>query len=287
MTDLEGVAGVISSEDWCDPASRYYGRACEMLTRETNAAVEGFLEAGATEILVADGHGCGAIDPTLLHPRAELVRNWPEGGAYPFSLDDRAFDAAAWIGQHPKSGTVRGHLCHTNVMAMRDMTINGVSVGEFGELVLCAGELGVRCIFAAGCEAFCREARDFVPGIETAAVKRGTQTEPGHHLPAAAYRRHNSAAIHLSPEEARRRVREGARRALDRARREEFGLVRFEPPYELVAVYRADQANPPRVVRQTHPSSVIVLLNAPRKLEPICEADPLTAAIQQGHAPRA
>ena len=277
MTDLEGVAGVLDSENWCLRDSKYYEPAKELLTREANAAIEGFLEAGATDILVADGHGYGGIISSLLHPAAELARNWASGAARPFSLNAKPFDVAAWVGQHPKSGTLRGHLCHTGSMGVRELTINGVSVGEFGELVFCAGELGVRSIFASGCQAFTEEARALVPGIETVAVKRGTQTDPGHSLPADAYRKHNAMAIHLSPEEARRRIREGAAKGLRRAADEDFGRVVLEPPYEAVIVLRSDAENPPRIGRNRHPRSVIELLNLPWQLEPLTNADPLNA----------
>lgn len=278
MTDLEGVAGVLDSLNWCLRESRYYETAKELLTREVNAAIEGFLSAGATEFLVADGHGWGGINPALLHPAAELARNWPAGKAYPFSLDNGHFEYAAWIGQHPKAGTIRGHLCHTGNMGVRDLCINGMSMGEFGEIALCAGELGVRSIFASGCQAFTEEAKAFVPGIETVAVKRGTQTDPGHAVPMAAYRKHNAAAIHLQPEEARRRIRAGARQALLRAGKESFGLVTMKPPYEMTMILRATETEPPRIARARHDKSVIALLNTSRTVTPLHSADPLAMA---------
>ena len=70
MTDMEGVAGIQNSPDWCRPpapesSGRYYDLGKELLTREVNAAVEGLFEGGATEVLVADGHGPGGIRPLL------------------------------------------------------------------------------------------------------------------------------------------------------------------------------------------------------------------------------
>ncbi|MBU0714339.1 MAG: M55 family metallopeptidase [Verrucomicrobia bacterium] len=278
MTDLEGVAGVCDSENWCRPEGRYYEFGKELLTREVNAAIEGFMSAGATGFLVADGHGAGAINPALLHSAAELARYWPAGKAYPFSLDDGRFKYAVWIGQHPKAGTIRGHLCHTGGMNVRDLCINGVSVGEFGAVALCAGELGVRTIFASGCQAFTEEAKALVPGIETVAVKRGTQDDPGHTLSATAYRKHNMAAIHLQPEEARRRIREGARQALLRAGKETFGLVHLPPPYDLVGILRAQENEPPRMYRAHHDKSVIALLNTSPATTSLYAGDPLAIA---------
>ncbi len=275
MTDLEGVSGVQDSSQWCNPRGRYYDMACELLTREVNAAIEGFLTGDAAEILVADGHGSGALIPGLLHRSAELARNWPAGRPYPFSMDSRPFDVAAWIGQHPKAGTGGGHLCHTGNMGVRDQTINGQSVGEFGEGVFSAWELGIRVIFATGCEAFTQEARALVPGIETVAVKRGLQTDPGHNLPAAAYREHNVAAIHSSVASARERIAAGALHALARARKESFGAgTPPAAPYRRVQVMRNTDTQPPRMLVSEHPDSIIALLNQTGQTVPI-DYDPL------------
>jgi len=274
MTDLEGVCGVTNFEDWCTPASRYYEKAKDLLTREVNAAVEGFLEGGADGVTVADGHGHGAIDSTTIHARAELMRGWPK--VWPFALDEGDYDAIAWVGQHAKSGTIQGHLCHTGSFVCRDISVNGLSVGEFGRLALCASELRIPVIFACGDEAFAREAQALVPGVETVAVKRGVNTEPGHHLPAEAYSKLNTAAVHLSTEEARSRIRAGAKKAVERARDKDFGIIGLKPPYEMVAVYRSDATNPPRVSRTQHPKSVIELFRLPLQLEAIEKADPLT-----------
>ncbi len=258
MTDLEGVAGVI---DW-QWAQSNYELARNLLTMEVNAAIEGFFAGGAAGILVADAHGPGAINPEKLHPKAELSRNWPRGKAG-FSMDEQKFDFAAWVGQHPMAGTVGGHMTHTGDTGVRQKDINGIVVGEFGELVLVASSLGVRSIFAAGCEAFCREARDFVPGIETVSVKKGTQTEPGHHLPQSAYKMLNTGAIHLHPEESRRRIKEGAKRAISRAVKEDFGLVEVPPPpYTRTTIIRGGSDHPPLIIKQTHPDSLIGMLSA-------------------------
>jgi len=84
MTDLEGVAGVMDRQNYVLFDSRYYELSKELLTEEVNAAIEGFFEAGAGYILVADGHGYGGINQLLLDPRVELIRGfpdpWPFGG---------------------------------------------------------------------------------------------------------------------------------------------------------------------------------------------------------------
>ena len=90
MTDMEGVAGLMDSDNWCHPPSeghpgRYYELGKQLLTEEVNAAVDGLCDAGADDLVVADGHGAGGINPLLLDRRCKLMRGWPE--KWPFGLD--------------------------------------------------------------------------------------------------------------------------------------------------------------------------------------------------------
>ena len=270
MTDLEGVANVINFQDWCDPAGRYYEVGKELLTREVNAAIDGFFAGGATEVVVADGHGHGAINGMLLDPRAELMRGWPT--RFPLLLDEKrdgsgydavGYDAVAWIGQHAMAGTPFAHLAHTQGFNYVDLSVNGVSIGEFGQVALCAGELGTPCILLSGDEAACAEAEDLAPGIVTVAVKRGTTPGRGDELPSEAYAKRNLGAIHLHPDRARAAIRAGAERAVRQAQLEPPGLVKLTPPYERVARFRGDALHAPTTSRETHASSVIALLNMP------------------------
>jgi len=268
MTDLEGVAGVRDSEQWCGPDGRYYDLARKLLTLEVNAAISGFSAGGAREIVVCDGHGRGAVDVELLDPRAQLERGWPEGWPGP-SLAAGKFDAVAWVGQHAKAGTPYAHLAHTQSWNYVDLSINKVSIGELGQLALCANELGVRAIFASGDKAFSEEARALVPGIETVSVKRGTTPGRGDDLTADQYGRRNTAAVHLHPVIARTLIRTGAERAIRRAQTETFGGIDVKRPLERVARFRPSQAGQPLLVsRESHPSSVIALMNLPFNPKP-------------------
>lgn len=265
MTDLEGVAGVMDFVNWCTPESRYYELAKEFLTLEVNAAVEGFFDAGAEEILVADGHGCGGLQVKFLDPRVRILRGRPSP-AYPFLLD-RSYDAIAWVGQHAKSRSEYAHIAHTGTFSVLDTTVNGVSVGEFGEIALCASELGVRSVFASGDEALTREAEELIPGIETVAVKRGITSGTGDECDVEGYGKRNTSAIHLHPVLARDRIREGASRALQRAAREDFGIIPLKPPFDRVTLFRPGSGSPARTGRASHPSSVIGLFNTPMTFE--------------------
>ena len=274
MTDMEGVAGILDHDNWCQPAGsvysgRYFELGKQLLTEEVNAAVDGLWDAGADDIVVADGHGAGGIHPLLLNRRTKLLRGWPEG--WPCGLDS-SFDAVVWVGQHAKASTPYAHLAHTQWFNYIDLAINGVSIGEFGQLALCAGELGIPAIFAAGDEAFCREAQALIPGIVTVAVKQGRQPRDGRALDTNAYAHYNLAAVHLHPSVACEAIRLQAKLALTQfiaAGKRGSGL-RLEPPYERVITLRPDQPGGPVLVdRATHPTSVIAVMNMPMNPQPI------------------
>jgi len=241
MTDIEGVAGVINSVDWVFPHSRYYEKGKEFLTKEVNAAIDGLFAAGAAEVVVQDGHGSGAINIELLDPRAKLQRGWDtsKGGAYPFGMNE-SFDVMVYIGQHPKAGTEYGHLCHTGNMNVIDKSVNGISIGEFGEGVFLADVFHITPIFASGCLAFTKEAEALVPGIVTVAVKEGVMPGSGDECSAETYRLRNAGAIHLHPQKARELIREGAYRALMKYKEDptQFRPTKISAPYSKRVVYR-------------------------------------------------
>ena len=238
--------------------------AKELLTKEVNAAIEGFFAAGADEIVVQDGHGEGGINITLLDPRAKLQQGWdgPGGGFYPHGLDS-SYDVMAWVGQHPKAGTEYGHLCHTGNFGVLDFIINDISVGELGRATFLGQPYGVVPIFVSGCLACTKEAKDLVKGIETVAVKEGVKAGSGDECTTEQYKLRNSGAIHLHPEVSRDLIRQGAERALKRylADPKSFQPIKIAPPYSKKIVYRQAEGVPPVVVEQCGFSDLALLLN--------------------------
>ncbi|MFB3882473.1 MAG: M55 family metallopeptidase [Armatimonadota bacterium] len=268
MTDMEGVAGVLNFQEWTSPGTLYYEMAREFLTLEVNAAVEGLLEGGALEIVVVDGHGPGGINVKLLDPRVQLQRGWSDP-VWPLGLDG-GYDYVVWVGQHAKACTEYGHLCHTQSLEYIDESVNGISIGEFGELAMCASELGVRAIFGSGDHAFTREAQALVPGIETVAVKWGVKPGTGEELDEERYARHVTSARHLHPVRARQLIREGARRAIERAKSDDFGLIPLTPPFKRTILLRPTKTRDHRVAAtMEHPTSFIGVMNAKEEFGPV------------------
>jgi D-amino peptidase len=261
MTDMEGVAGVLNHDDWVQPTGRFYDKGMRLLTGEVNAAVRGLAEAGVEEIVVVDGHGAGGIDPELLDSRALLHRGRSEA-IWPWGLD-RSFAALAFVGQHAKAGTPYSHITHTQWFDHRDLRLNGLSIGEYGQLALCAMELGIPTILACGEQALCEEASALTPGVETVAVKRGLLPDGLDDLDTDAYRRAKLSALHLSPEVVRARIQAGAVKAVERLRRKpgSFRYPALVPPYRLECDLRRSGDVPPHSLVACHPDSIIALMN--------------------------
>ncbi|MBE6403888.1 MAG: hypothetical protein E7039_09245 [Lentisphaerae bacterium] len=192
VTDLEGVNGVLNFDDWCVPEGRRNETACRFLTEEVNAAVDGFFTGGATEVIVFDGHGSGgSIRGELLDSRAALQR-----GCKDFPVSYEEVDAVAFVGQHAKAGTANAHLAHTQTEEAVDFRINGVSLGEFGQIAYTYNELNIPTIFACGDLALTREAAELIPNIYTVAVKEGFNTPQGKDRKAEDLFNFESTAVH-------------------------------------------------------------------------------------------
>jgi D-amino peptidase len=252
VTDMEGVSGVVNFDDWAFPQGRYYDEGKKLLALEVNAAIDGFFTAGATEILVSDLHGYGGVNNLLLDPRALYLRG-PMPGPYPLMIDD-SYDAIAFVGQHAKAGTEFAQMAHTGGLNVIDYTINGISVGEFGQIVMLAASFGVRTIFGSGDEAFEKEAAELVGGIETVSVKRGIMPGSGDEYNTEGYQLRNNGAIHMHPDKAREQIRKGAEKALKRfaENKEQFALIAPKVPIMREVSYRSWGARPAYTDKSEH-----------------------------------
>jgi len=266
MTDVEGCAGVLDFENWTRPESRYYENAKRLLTGEINAAIAGFMAGGAEEFTVLDGHGHGAVDPELLDENAILVRGHREH-VWPWGLD-ATYDALAFVGQHAKAGTPYSHLTHSGSCRVIDDSINGLSIGEYGNMALCAMEIGVPVILACGELALTREAEALTPGVVTASVKEGLLPDNGFRdVSLEEYRKAKLSAAHLSPQKARKVIMAAALQAIQKLKDSpaEFKYPELRPPYRRVVEFRrCDSQNDPAFKSvTTHPSSICGLMNQP------------------------
>lgn len=260
MTDLEGCAGVLNSVDWCMAEGVYHEEAKTLLTAEANAAIQGFMENGFSEILVLDGHGPGGIRLLDLDERVSYQRGFV--GPYPVGLME-GYDALAFVGQHAKAGTPYAHLPHSSTFRLVDQTINGISVGEFGQVAFMGATMGISPIFGSGDKAFCQEAAALCPDIHTVCVKEGLSPGTGAECIAREYQERNTAAIHLHPNRARQRIYEGACEAARAfgCNPERFSICAPSAPYEIALTFRTSVAGQYEVKKYHHSASLIAAWN--------------------------
>lgn len=197
--DMEGVGGVATFLQ-SSPSGAEYQKYRRLMTLEVNAAVDGAFLAGATEVLVADSHGNAQnIDLEVLDPRARLIRAWPRELGMAHGIDS-SFAAAVFVGFHASEGQSPGILAHT-FSGTIEVSLNGRPVPEAGVAGATIGEFGVPVVFVSGDQVIAREARALFGPIETAVVKEALGF---------------NSAVMLPLEEARRLIRDGVRRGVER-----------------------------------------------------------------------
>jgi len=186
--DMEGVCGVCSLNQW-EPGGSGYDRACEWMTGEVNAAVEGAVKAGARRIVVKDAHCDGNnIDLERLHPAAELISGWGPLNSMVEGIGSD-FKALILIGYHARASTADGTFSHTWSRNVLDLRINDVSVGEAEWAAAFAGHFGVPVAMITGDDKLAGQVRKTLPpGIHFVVTKTGWAFNAAQMRPIAAVR---------------------------------------------------------------------------------------------------
>jgi D-amino peptidase len=173
------------------------------MAEDANAAIRAFA-GGATEVVVNDSHGSQRnLLPEDLDPRARLISHSFKRHGMMEGLDE-TFDSVLFIGYHAKADAPRGLFAHTGSGVVRDLQLNGTSVGEGGMNAAMAAWFGVAVALVTGDDAAVEEVRTIAPGVKTVAVKRAINTR---------------AVELLSLAEARRLIEAGAREAVAGAKK--------------------------------------------------------------------
>jgi len=204
--DMEGVAGIV---DWsqCRGPGQAYEEGRRLLLGEVNAAIDGALEAGATEIVCNDSHGTmNNLDPSELHGQASYVsgRHKP---LYMMQGLDATADLVFMVGYHGSISGESSVLSHTyNPSVISHVELNGVRVGESGINALVALACQAPVGLITGDQQTIDEADPFLADAERVVVKESFT---------------RFGAVNLHPEVARELIADGARRAVERAAVEE------------------------------------------------------------------
>lgn len=209
--DMEGATGVAHREHLL-PGGNDYERARRWLTGDVNAAVEGAVAAGATEVFVNDGHGnMRNILLDELHEAARLVVGPAQARNKPLvqvtGIEEGGYEACFLVGFHSRAGTKGGLLSHTWVgMLVHEIRLQGKPAGESLLDAAIVGHYGTPVVLVTGADDVIREAKaDLGAGLATVEVKKALGP---------------SACASLTPKRAQALIRAAAEKAVrERAKR--------------------------------------------------------------------
>ena len=218
--DMEGVA-CVTHGDHTKMEGLEYEMARKWMTAEANAAIEGALEAGATEVTVVDAHGfMRNLLPDELHEAALLVSGIPRPLFQMEGLDD-TFKAVFLIGYHARAGDALGILSHTHVGSIvYQVRLNNNVVGEVAFNAAVAGHFGVPLALVAGDDALATEVGATHPWTERVITKWAIST---------------NAARNLTPKASQKRIRTAAKRALERLG--QMQVTKLEAPIQFEVTF--------------------------------------------------
>jgi len=214
--DMEGIWGVVHGNQTSSDSPEY-GSARKWMAEDVNAVIAGLFEAGAAEVVVNDSHGSMRnIIADALDPRASLISGSPK----PLSMMqgiDGTFDACVFVGYHARAGTASAVLDHTiSGGVVHAIRVNGQEMPELGLNAAIAGYFNVPVIMLSGDTETCAQAKSVLGETLTAvAVKKAEGRYAAQNFPL---------------DEARKRLREGAKEALQK--RGQVAAFRLKAPFK-------------------------------------------------------
>ncbi len=211
--DIEGVSGYV---DWPEkqPESTLHR---EEMTAEVNAAIEGALAGGATDIVVSDMHMLKQnIYHGFLSGQSALISGTKRKWMWMDTV--QACNLVFLVGLHARCGSEHAVLPHTMNMLITRLQLNGVDAGEAFISAVCAGHFGVPVGMASGDRAFIDEILSYLPDLETVIVKEATGS---------------CSALSFHPETTKLKITKAAKNAARRGIKDGFKPFCLPEPVEL------------------------------------------------------
>jgi D-amino peptidase len=213
--DMEGISGVADRSFVLEDGLNYeIGRY--LMESDVNAAIDGAIASGATDILVVDGHSGGHnLRIVNLNSKAMLQT----GSARPFPMItgyDKA-DVAIFIGYHARFGSRLAVLDHTYTSRLK-LWINNIEAGESYMNALLCGSKNVPVVLYSGDQALADEVRLFSPDSYQVVVKE-------------AYGRSSASSLH--PEKSGVLIKENVSKALEAWQKGKIAPVTTTDPVEI------------------------------------------------------
>ncbi|MCP9985770.1 M55 family metallopeptidase [Streptomyces sudanensis] len=169
--DMEGATGVTWPADVL-PGTPQWERCRAMFTSDVDAAVRGFLDGGADEVLVNEAHWTMRnLLLERLDPRARMLTGRHKALSMVEGVQYGDVDGVAFVGYHTGAGS-EGVLAHTYLAnSITGVWLNGVRAGEGHLNAHVAAEFGVPVVLVTGDDLTCEDALGYAPGARTVAVK--------------------------------------------------------------------------------------------------------------------
>ncbi|MET7530665.1 M55 family metallopeptidase [Streptomyces goshikiensis] len=169
--DMEGATGVTWPEDVIPGASQWE-RCRGLFTSDVNAAVLGFFDGGADEVLINEAHWTMRnLLLEKLDARAELLTGRHKTLSMVEGVQHGDVDGVAFVGYHTGAGA-EGVLAHTYLAnSITGVWVNGVRASEGLLNAHAVAEYGVPVVLVTGDDLTCMDAAGYAPDAVTVAVK--------------------------------------------------------------------------------------------------------------------
>ncbi|KAK1183088.1 M55 family metallopeptidase [Streptomyces sp. NBS 14/10] len=169
--DMEGATGVTWPADVL-PGTAQWERCRRLFTSDVSAAVTGFFDGGADEVLINEAHW--TMRNLLLEEldeRAVMLTGKHKSLSMVEGVQHGDVDGIAFVGYHTGAGT-EGVLAHTYLAnSITGVWVDGVPASEGRLNSLVVAEYGVPVVLVTGDDRTCEDAKGYAPGARSVAVK--------------------------------------------------------------------------------------------------------------------
>lgn len=169
--DMEGATGVTWPADVL-PGTPQWERCRSMFTSDVNAAVRGFFDGGADEVLINEAHWTMRnLLLEQLDERAEMLTGRHKSLSMVEGVQHGDVDGIAFLGYHAGAG-MEGVLAHTYLAnQITGVWVDGVRASEGLLNSHVVAEHGVPVVLVTGDDLACEDALGYAPGALKVAVK--------------------------------------------------------------------------------------------------------------------
>ncbi|HET6858077.1 MAG TPA: M55 family metallopeptidase [Streptomyces sp.] len=169
--DMEGATGVTWPADVL-PGTPQWERCRALFTSDVNAAVLGFFDGGADEVLINEAHWTMRnLLLERLDDRAEMLTGRHKSLSMVEGVQHADVDGIAFVGYHTGAGT-EGVLAHTYLAnSVTGVWVNGERASEGLLNSHVVAEYGVPVVLVTGDDLTCVDAKGYAPAARKVAVK--------------------------------------------------------------------------------------------------------------------